>query len=115
MLGEPDTAPTPDSCDLFAFPGYVALGGDGGFVVVSFGATELTRGTVSVLEINADTCEGATAERPDTYEVWFTTDARNARSVRRAAEIRDEWCLVGRKGGTGGSFSGAIDITECDR
>jgi len=104
-----------NECNLDAQPGYTAIGGTGGYVVVSFGTTEIaSNDTVTVYEINSENCTEAETERPDTYEVYITADATAARSPGTAADIRREWCLVGTQGGTGGTGTFTFDATACE-
>lgn len=100
-------------CDLDAQPGYVAIGGEGGFIVVAFGREVATGDTITVYEVDSNYCSEATAERPDAYEVYITTDTAAARNPGSAANIRSTWCQVGSQGGNGGVFAQAFNSANC--
>ncbi|MCB9507050.1 MAG: hypothetical protein H6698_07350 [Myxococcales bacterium] len=105
----------PEECDLEAEPGFAAIGGEGGFVVVTFGAgQEIVSGdTVVVYEINSANCVSAAVERPDVYEVYIATETIRSQGARDADAIRANWCLVGEQGGTGGTGEFTFDSSNC--
>lgn len=100
-------------CDLDAQPGYTAMGGSGGYVVVSFGREIATGDTITVYEVDSNYCADAATERPDAYEVYVTTDAAAAANPGTAADIQANWCLVGNQGGNGGVFAQAFNADNC--
>ena len=108
-----DTVDAGGTCDLDAQPGYVAIGGLGGFIVVSFDREIVTTDTISVYEVDSNYCSDAATERPDAYEVYITTDAAQATNPGSADAIRSNWCLVGAQGGNGGVFTQAFNSDNC--
>lgn len=98
-------------CDLDAQPGYVALGDNTGYIVVGFGRELAAGDQVVVYEVDSNYCADAATERPDTYEVYATTDASVAMTPGTAADIRANWCLVGTSGANGGVLNAAF---TCD-
>ena len=106
---------SPSECDLDAEPGYTAIGGVGGYAVVSFGAGReiVTGDVITVYEINSANCSDAATERPDIYEVYITSDTTAARNPGSADSIRTTWCQVGTQGGTGGNGAFTFDSANC--
>lgn len=99
----------PSDCDLDAQPGYVSLGGVGGFIVAEFDEPLRTGDVVTVYEINSDSCADAATERPDAYEVYVETSS----APGSAEEISDEWCFVGVSAGLGGTTSFTLNLANC--
>ena len=114
-----DTVNAAGTCDLElgdgdgTFAGYVAIGGIGGYIVVSFPREIATGDTVKVYEIDRAYCSTASRERPDAYEVYVTTDASLATNPGSADNIRTNWCLVGAQSGNGGVFSSGFNAAIC--
>ncbi|MFT6397048.1 MAG: hypothetical protein ACJAYU_001792 [Bradymonadia bacterium] len=100
-------------CDLDAQPGYVAIGGTGGFITVQFGRELATGDTVTVYEVDSNYCSDAATERPDAYEVYVTNDADAAMAAGTAASIQSNWCLIGAQGGNGGVGAFQLNLDAC--
>jgi hypothetical protein len=100
-------------CDLDAQPGYVAIGGPGGFITVDFGRELATGDTITVYEVDSNYCADAAAERPDAYEVYVTNNADAAMATNTAADIRANWCVVGSQGGNGGVGAFTLNLDAC--
>lgn len=95
-------------CDLDAQPGYVALGGSAGFVVVAMPFALEAGDQIVVYEVDGDYCSDAHVARPDSYEVYTTDDPSLATVPGSADDIRSEWCLVGSSGANGGVLNVAF-------
>ena len=112
VLVQDTTGASAADCDLDLNPGYVALGADGGFIVVKFGAEFVTNDTINVIEVNQDNCESASTARPDAYDVYVTSDSSLA-TPANAAAISSGWCLIGSQGGNGGTFAKIFNAASC--
>ena len=100
-------------CDLNAQPGYVAIGGLGGYITVDFGRELVSGDTITVYEVDSVYCSDATTERPDAYEVYVTNDADAAMAANSAGDIRATWCNQGSQGGNGGVGTFTLNLDTC--
>jgi hypothetical protein len=98
---------------LNAQPGYVAIGGTGGYITVDFGRELATGDTITVYEVDSNYCADAATERPDAYEVYVTNNASAAMAANTAADIRSNWCVVGSQGGNGGVGTFTLNLDAC--
>lgn len=113
ILAQDTVGTTADSCDLDAEPGYVCIGGEGGFIVAEFAAEFATGDTVTVVEVNSVNCEPAETERADAYEVFVTSDATAAAAAASVSDV-EGWCSLGSPtDSTGGTFNVVFDSANC--
>jgi hypothetical protein len=98
-------------CDLDAEPGYVALGGDGGVVVVSFDTAFEDGDIVTVYEIDSNYCTDAATDRPDRYDVYATHELDGALTLQA---ITETWCFLGASGTNGGVAELTFDSGNCE-
>ena len=99
-------------CDLDAHPGFVAIGGTGGFITVQFGTRELSTGDrIIVYEVDSDYCSDV-AVRSDSYEVFVTNDAAAATSAE-VPSTAGGWCIIGAQMGDGGVGQFWLNLDGC--
>ena len=111
LLQDATVTGDPDACNLDSQPGYVAIGGEGGFIAVQFANEFVTGDTITVVEIDSANCAPAVTERPDAYEVYVSNAAPAAGAT--AADIAGAWCLAGTQGGNGGTGTFTLDLSTC--
>ena len=111
LVQDATTTGDPDACDLDSQPGYVAIGGDGGFIAVQFASEFVTGDTITVIEIDSANCAPAATERPDAYEVYVSNTAPTAADT--AMDIASNWCLAGSQGGNGGTGTFTLNLDAC--
>jgi hypothetical protein len=115
VLAAPDDFTTPGGdCALDDALTTFAMGGAGGFVVVSFdGAASIEEGaSVRVIELASGPfgCGNIATERPDSFEVYLGRgDAPGT-----ASEITGTWCRIGVSSRLGGVAEFIVNTATCD-
>ncbi len=97
-------------------PDYFSMGGEGGFVVVSFGvgAEIVDRDVIEVIEIGQGYCWNVGVARDDIYEVYVGLGTLDLGSIASADDITfGDWCLIGASSGGGGVFSDVFRSAGC--
>lgn len=95
-------------CDLDLVPGYVSIGGTGGYVIVGFASPFPEGAVIEVTELNSATCDLA-SERLDNYAVF----AGRPMIPASASELESTWCLIGLSSETGGTVAGTFNDELC--